>query len=308
MANRTHYEIPLFDVGVAGAGFRVENDGNELQRAAIDQYKDSDIKYVADLVAVVHGTMAPPAGKCEEGIVATSSGHSGVLLVIDFQFLSNPGKHRFKRVQLTVVFGREDDPIGSENEPIVKQIAPAGTFGMDEATQTQVDTASVNGSLEAGWSPVTLGIGGGFERTTTSSTKSHAILNGMTWIENRNKGPKNAALWDLRENRTLKNGVPAYLRAAILLELPEKTRFRAEVTMTADVDTFHKNVKRKVGAKTGLHPVYFDPSEAARLDLGPSPAPIVKTNLSGYNLDSIGFAKVCRLPGVKPKAEFVIDE
>ncbi|KAF2967459.1 hypothetical protein GQX73_g6087 [Xylaria multiplex] len=263
MSEKTHYEIPLFDIGVDGAGFRIDNDGNELQRPAIDQYKDSDI-----------------------------NGNRGVLLVIDFQFLSNTRKHRFKRVEITVAFARNDDPVGSPNEPIVRQLSPAGTFGMDETTQTQEGKIEVHGSLDVGWSPATLGLGSSFERMNTTNTKTYAILNGMAWIEGRNKAPKNAAIWDLQENSTLGNGVPAYLRAAILLELPDDARFRAEITMQADVGTFHRAVKRKVGAKTGLAPVYFDPSEGNAKDLGPAPEAIVKTNLSGYNLNSIGYVKV----------------
>ncbi|KAI0531584.1 hypothetical protein GGR58DRAFT_229277 [Xylaria digitata] len=303
MTERAHYEIPLFDVGVDGAGFRVENDGDELQRAAIDQYRDSDIKYMADLVAVVHGSMSP-AEQEDNDVVPAFGGHQvedtkafasgrkrGILLVIDFQFLSNPRKHRFKRVHITVAFGRNDDPIGSANEPVVKQLAPTGTFRMDEAMQTQVEKVEAHGSLEGGWNPATLGLGASFERTSTIDTKSYAILSGMSWIEGRNKGPKNAATWDLRENSTLASGVPANLRAAILLELPDEARFRAEITMAADVGVFRKKVKRTVGAKTGLHPVYFDPSETMKRDYGAPPEAVVKTNLGGYNLDSVGYAK-----------------
>lgn len=72
-----HYEVPLLDVGIDGAGFRIQNMPDELQRANIDQYKTSEIKYQADIVAVVHGTI-------------TAGGPPGVLLVIDFKFLSNP--------------------------------------------------------------------------------------------------------------------------------------------------------------------------------------------------------------------------
>ncbi|KAJ8127252.1 hypothetical protein O1611_g6385 [Lasiodiplodia mahajangana] len=261
MTEQTHYEIPLFDLGIDGAGFRVENDGDELQRAAIDQYKGSDIKYVADLIAVVHGTMTPTVGQQGEA-----------------EGLANkPG-------------GGTSEP--SPNGPIVKQLAPAGTFGMDEAAQTREEKIELHGSLEGGWNPITLGLGGSFERTSTTDTKTHAILKGVSWIEGRNRGAKNAATWDLQENRTLASGVPPHLRAAILLELPEEGRFRAEFHMTADVGAFHKKVKRRVGAKIGLDPVYFDPSETKKRDLGPPPEAVIKTNLSGCNLDSIGYAKV----------------
>ncbi|KAI0102609.1 hypothetical protein GGR51DRAFT_574067 [Nemania sp. FL0031] len=232
---RTHYEIALFDVGVDGAGFRVEYDGNELQHAAIDQYRDPDIK------------------------------------------------HRFKHAEITVAFVPVDEPIGNPDGPIVKHLAP------DEATQTRVGKFEAYGSLEGGWNPITPGLGGSFEQTSTTDTKSHAILKGVSWIEGHNKCAKNAATWDLRENLTLANGMSPTLRVAILLELPDERKFRAAASMTADVGMLHGKVKRRGGAKTGLDPVYFDPS--AGRDFEPPPEAAVRTNLSSCNLNYIGFAK-----------------
>ncbi|KAK4095828.1 hypothetical protein N658DRAFT_511736 [Parathielavia hyrcaniae] len=278
MTEQTHFEIPLFDVGVKGARFRVENVGGELQRPVLDQHKTSDIQYRADLVAVVHGTMTP-------------GGQRGVILAIDFHFISNPQQRRFKRVDISVAFGREDAPIGGAKEPVVEQMAPHGTFGMDEATQNRVDTLEMHGSAEGGLSLATLGIGSSYQRTTTVDTKTHAILHGTPWIEVRNSGRNNAAQWKIEENVTRKSGVPPQLRAAILLSLPDEGKFRAELSLTAKIGTFHSKLKRRVGANTGLQPVYFDPSPTTRIDLGPPLSDVDKTHLAACNLAQIGTAK-----------------
>ncbi|KAL6787038.1 hypothetical protein J3E68DRAFT_432071 [Trichoderma sp. SZMC 28012] len=277
MVEGIRYEIPLLDVGIEGAGFRIQNTPDELQRVHIDQYKTSDVKYQADVVAVVHGTITP-------------GGPRGVLLVIDFKFLSNPQRCRFKRVEISIAFGRKSNGIGGRDEPIVKDLAPRGTFRMDEATQTKTDTLESNVSLQGGCSLATLGVGGSFQRTTTMDIKSHAILNGMSWIEGRNEGTKNAAQWEVMENRTLRVGVPARLRTAILLELPDEAKFRAELQLTADIGTFRQKIKRKVGAHTKLDPINFDPSEARRFDLGPTLQDVDKTNLAACCINAIGSA------------------
>ncbi|QYT02971.1 hypothetical protein H0G86_009950 [Trichoderma simmonsii] len=262
MVEVIHHEIPLLDLGIEGAGFRIQNTPDELQRVHIDQYKTSDIKYQADIVAIVHGTITP-------------GGPLGVLLVVDFKFLSNPQRCRFKRVEISIAFGRENNAIGGRDEPIVKDLAPCGTFRMDEATQTKTDTLESDVSLQGGCSLATLSVGGSFQRTTTMDIKSHAILN---------------AQWEVMENRTLRVGVPAHLRTAILLELPDEAKFRAELQLIADIGTFRQKIKRKVGAHTKLDPVNFDPSETMRFDFGPTLQDVDKTNLGACCINVIGSA------------------
>lgn len=280
MSEQTHFEIPLFDIGPEGAGFRVDNEpgGNGLQRQHGDQYKSSDVMYQANLFAVVHGTMTP-------------DGKRGVLIVMDFHFVSNPQGRRFKSVDISVAFGRKDEPIGGVKEPVVMQIAPHGTYGMDESTQTQEDTFEAHGSAQGGASLATLGIGGSFQRKLLTDKKNYAMLHGLPWIEVRNAGEWNSAKWHIKENRILKNGVPAQLRTAILLSLPEESTFRAELAMEADIGGIFK-LKRTVSAWTGLQPIYFDPSKAKRVDLGPALNDVNKTNLIACNLTSMGSAKV----------------
>lgn len=282
MSDNTAFEIPLFDVGPEDAGFRVENelDANgdpKLQRDRVDQHKTSDIMYQANIFAIVHGTMTP-------------KGKPGVLIIMDFHFVSNPQGRRFRTVDITVAFGREDRPIGSADEPAVVQMAPHGTFGMDEYSRTQEDTMEIHGSAAASSTLASLGIGGSFQRKLIDEKKSYAVLDGIPWIEVRNEGAWNSAKWHIRENRKLKNGVPPQLRTAILLSVPENTKIRAELNTEAKIGNLQK-MERKVGARTGLHPVYFDSSEGKKLDLGPTLKDVDKTNLSACDLAAIGVAK-----------------
>lgn len=286
---RTQFEIPLFDVGTKGAGFRVdnvvdENDDPELQRSKVDQwqYKSSDVKYQANLFAVVHGTLTP-------------DGPRAVLIVVDFRFFSDPQERRFQNVDITMAFGRADSVLGGPKEPVVVQLAPEGAFVMDESTETQEDTVEAHVSAEGGVSLANLGIGSSFQRKVTKVNKDYATLHGMGWIEVRNTGEWNSAKWHIQENSKLRNGVPPSLRAAVLLSLPDEGKFRAEITTKADIGSW-KKMDRKVGATTGLQPVYFDPSfeppEGQRKDLGPELTDVVKTNLAACQLASIGAAKV----------------
>jgi hypothetical protein len=149
MSEKTHFEIPLFDIGPDGAGFRIENDGDELQRKHGDQYQDSDLMYQAGLFSVTHGMITP-------------EGNRGALIIMDFHFISVPQGRRFKHVDITVAFGREKLPIGSsDKEPIVIQMAPHGAFALDESAEQEV-TVEAHGSAQGGPSLATIGIGGSF--------------------------------------------------------------------------------------------------------------------------------------------------
>jgi hypothetical protein len=285
---QTKFKIPLSDVSKKGAGFRVNNksdiDGNpELQRQHVDQYKSSDIDYQADLYAIVHGTVTP-------------TGDRGVLIVIDFHFTSTPKGKRFRDVKLCVAFGRGDEAIGSANDPVVRQIAPHGTFAMDASTQKREETWEGHASADAPASLAKLGIGGSYSRKTTTDDKFYSILNGKPWIQVRNDGDWNSADWHITENRKLKHGVPPSLRAAIIISMPEEGKFRAELGMVAKIGGWFNflKVKRTVGANTGLQPVYFDTTEGKRKDFGPHLEDVDKSNLLECKLQTIGGAKVSR--------------
>jgi hypothetical protein len=285
----------LFDIGPEDAGFRVDNrlDENgvpELQRKEVDQFRTSDVMYQAKLFAVVHGTIKPDG---TPGTVAKP----GVLIVMDFNFVSNPEGRRFKGVEITVAFGREDSAIGDTKEPEVLQLAPEGTFAMDESIETQEDTVEGHVSAQGGSSLASLGIGGSFQRKVTKSNADYSLLHGMGWIEGRNEGAWNSAKWIIREHRKQKSGVPPKLRTAILLSVPEGGRFRAELTTEADIGFWSGKVKRKVGARTGLQPVYFDTTDGKQLDMGPKLEDVVKTDLGGCKLGSIGRAEVSQSTG-----------
>jgi hypothetical protein len=280
-SEETNFSFPLFDVGPDGAAFRLDNEVDELQREHWAQYRDSNLSYQAELFAVTHGTIVP-------------EGNQAVLLILDFHFAGSIQQgRRFKHVELTVAFGQKGQPIGQRPDPIVKQIAPAGTFGMDGTKESVEQVAEGNANVNAGPSLATVGIGGRYQKTTTVDHMKYATLHGKKWIQKRNRGTQNAAIWTLDENHVSKNGVPPQLRAAILVEVPQDCGpFKAELTVKANVDLLYA-IGRSVRSTTYIAPVYFDTKDGKWPDFGPSLEDITANNLTECNLESIGAAKVC---------------
>ncbi|KAH7310221.1 hypothetical protein BKA65DRAFT_167607 [Rhexocercosporidium sp. MPI-PUGE-AT-0058] len=278
-SEETNFSFPLFDVGPEGAAFRLDNEVDEIQREHWAQYRDSNLSYQAELFAVTHGTIVP-------------NGNHAVLLILDFHFAGSiQDGRRFKHVELTVAFGQKDRPIGQKPDPIVKQMAPVGTFGLDTTKESVEHVAEGNANVSAGPSLATVGIGGRYQKTTTVDHMRHAMLHGYRWIHKRNRGTQNAAVWKLDENHASKNGVPPQLRAAILIEVPQDCGpFKAELTVKANVDALYA-IGRAVRSTTHIAPVYFDKKDGQWPDFGPSLKDITTNNLTGCDLESIGAAK-----------------
>ncbi|KAG5772699.1 hypothetical protein H9Q72_001199 [Fusarium xylarioides] len=275
----TSYLFPLLDVGPEDAGFRLQNEPDELQRKHVAQFQSSDITYQADLFAVVHGTIEP-------------NGNHGVLIILDFQFYGSvAGERRFKHIKVAVAFGRKDKNIGDRHDPIVLQMAPDGPFRMDETKEGVETVVEGNASLSGGPSLATLGIGGSYQRTTTVDNTRYTTLNGQKWTNGRRYGKKNTAIWRINENPVSKDGVPPKLRAAILIEIPESCGpFKAELTVDAKVDVLYQ-AERILRSSRYIAPVYFDKQDGEWRNVGPSLADVAPDNLSGCNLSLIGTAK-----------------
>ena len=277
MSDDSQLLIPLFDTGPDGARFRVENYNDELQRKHIAQRQDSDLVVQADIFSVVHGTLTP-------------KGSSGTLIVMDFRFMgSRAAKRRFKNAEIKVAFGLDQQQIGSDNDPIVSQIAPHGTFAIDEAAEQDETTISMNATVGTGIGLATLGIGAGLEKKTTVDRKRYTMLHGLQWITGRNKGEQNTARWLIWENEIAKNGIPGLIRTAMLIQPQTDSRFKAEVTIKAQVDTLF-NTRSVLGQRL-VDPVLFG-MQSERKNMGPELQDVVDSNLAACSLAAIGVTEV----------------
>ncbi|KAI5840346.1 hypothetical protein BZA05DRAFT_414122 [Tricharina praecox] len=278
----TSFSIELYDVGEEGASFRCRNVSiDEFQRKQIAQQEDRRLSAQADLVSVVHGL---------------SNDEPATLIIIDFQFQgSRAGGRRFKSATIDLSFSSAAKGPGAYNDPIVRQIAPYGTFALNASLEQTETTVSVSASAEAGAGIATLGIGTGFERTTTIERQANTMLYGRRRIEGRNRGEQNAARWELVENPVDKRGIPHALRTAVLVEPRTTERFHAWITIKAEVDVLH-SLKGFFG-RSVVDPVYFGTAEQ-REDFGPRLVGLDVKDLASCNLEQLGEVEG-RVPGAQ---------
>jgi len=281
MAYETQFSIPLFDTGIDGSAFRCSNNQGEMQRKHIAQRKDSDLMVQADLLSVVHGTLTP-------------DGDPATLIVTDFCFVgSRSGGRRFRKALIEIGFGHDDQPIGSYLDPIVRQIAPNGTFVFDPSTEQKETTIFTNVTASTKMSLATIGIGAGFERRKTRDLKKYTRMCGRPWIAERTGGEQNTARWHVWENEIAKNGIPNLLRTAILVSPRTDGRFRAQFTISAEVDMRYSigGSIRKVLGKAVVDPVYFG-AKSKRKDMGLELHGLDTDNMAACDLDAIGLVEV----------------
>ncbi|KAF8244125.1 hypothetical protein K440DRAFT_610567 [Wilcoxina mikolae CBS 423.85] len=277
MDSVSEFTIPLIPMGDDRAAFRLQNSPGELQRPHIVQRDISDLTVQADLFSVMHGSDTPG------GLPAT-------LVVIDFRFLgSHSDGRRFRKAIIDICFARENEQAGNEFDPVVCQIAPYGTFAMNPSIQQQETTLSTTTSANTGLGLSTLGICAGFERKTTTEREKCTMLFGSRRIQGRTHGLKNSARWMLLENDFDRRGIPSLLRTAILINPRTSGKFRALVTIKADVNMVYSalsNIESLLG-KAVVDPVCFG-DESTRTPLGPELRDVDIQNMSACNLDTIG--------------------
>jgi len=105
----------------------------------------------------------------------------------------------------------------------------------------------------------------------------------------RNVGNYNAVSWSLLENATTKTGVPAALRAAVLLKREDEKHFKCVVKIDAVVDHRSK-LERMFGGKgkdPKDDPVIFNP------ELDPT------NKLRQYDVENLGAIDIQSLSDVK---------
>jgi len=242
-----------------------------IQRESIINSGERDSLVVqAHLVKVIHGTLSP-------------DGDPASLIVTDFKFVSLKASRRFKSAVISYRFASKNS---SSPDPEVRKIAPMGSISIRQSEKPIENLSrSVEVSLE---SPiptggVQVGLGATFSKSTETSMTISGSVNvgasttlGYSWDvaekkdrtsqarvagiarrEQRQDGEENTAVWSLTESGE-KNGIPTFMRAAILLKRENNDSFQATIEIKATADLAY-SLKRMLGGTPKGHPVNFDP-------------------------------------------------
>jgi len=253
--------------------YQTSTNPDLIQRESIINSGERDSLVVqAHLVEVIHGTLSP-------------NGNPASLIVTDFKFVSLKASRRFKSAVISYRFASKNP---SSPDPEVRSIAPMGSISLKQSEKPIENLSrSVEVSLESRIPPVPGGVQVGLEATfskltETSMTVSGSVMNvasatlGYSWDvaekkdrtsqarvagiarrEQRQDGEENTAVWSLTESGE-KNGIPTFMRAAILLKRENNESFQATIEIKATADLAY-SLKRMLGGTPKGHPVNFNP-------------------------------------------------
>ncbi|KAI0965232.1 hypothetical protein F4678DRAFT_453404 [Xylaria arbuscula] len=195
------FEIRLIESGDEGSDFRTQNDPSyPLQRTNVVERRGViDIR--CNCVDVIHGFL-------------NNDVSPATLLVYEFHFDPRKKARRISTVDIEFSFSSE-----SGQEPEVLKISNKGRMVLRPTSQ--METVTKGGEAKAGVNFLSAELGGfwKWENTIRRETKDATTIVGTIDLPHggRNYGAPNTAAWTLIENQTLKTGVPAYLRTAVLL-------------------------------------------------------------------------------------------
>lgn len=264
----TGFDIDLFPTGDEGSAFRTQNDPTDpYQRQNVIERKGAvDIR--CSCVDVVHGFLSPAAeAYC-------------TLLVLQFNFDPRKRSRRIASVHIELRFSG-DSP--GAPEPEVYDISPKGREGMSITSQHESHT--VGGELHVGSGGMagvdaggSMKIGGTIDRERKYAT----MVTGSVDLRGRNWGKANCASWTLLENPAVQTGLPALMKAAVLLKRRDEEKFRCDFTIKAKAD-WRSSMESMFGSTPADDPVLFDPT------LDPTTAIYDEMNLGAVDIKSISY-------------------
>ena len=217
----------------------------------------------ANIISITHGTMSP-------------GGDPATLLVFEFCF-SMQRSGRLTGYSITISF--EDSGGDVDLRPKVYRIAPKGVFALNKTqvirdikesgnVQAKVDSSSFGAGSDYAW-----------EMGETKGKEHFARLVGLTKII-KGVGMDDAAEWSLEEDNALakKEGVPAFLRTAVLLRRKADVPFSLLIKIWSEVD-----FKTSLHAFSGRKKV--DKMDPIQVDPGVNPKQLRVTSLGLEKVD-----------------------
>jgi hypothetical protein len=212
-------EIILLPEGEEESGFRTKNPpGKNFRNVMIDRGEALILR--ASIVGITHGTLAP-------------DGDPATLLIFEFRFVSMKSSRRFISSTITLQFAdASGDP---ELHPEVYRIAPEGSFALNKTTTVKKIKQSANAGLTAGFTFAGGNAGYTWEMEETKNREHWTRLSGVKKLF-REYGGDNAVIWSIEENKNEKDGIPSFLRTAVLIRREDDVPFTFTVNVRTEVD------------------------------------------------------------------------
>ncbi|PMD53608.1 uncharacterized protein K444DRAFT_618802 [Hyaloscypha bicolor E] len=265
-------EILLLEEGDPNSGFRTKNVPGDKARAVLIDRGDA-LTLRAALVSVTHGDFTP-------------NGDAATLLIFEFNFLSVKSARRFTSGMIILTF--EDASGNVKNRPEVSAIAPAGSFAINKSTSTRDVHQTFNASIKGNAAGAGGDLGYVWDTSKVEETQHATTLVGMKRLF-ADFGKDNGVIWTLEEDKVKKQGIPSFLRAAVLLRRKDDVPFRFTISVDTGVD-FEGKMRRLLGLEKPdpVDPVELD-GETDLEDLGissldPSVVDVDLTNMRDMDI------------------------
>lgn len=250
-------------------GFHTKNPPRQpFQRETI-HHDRSSVNIKCSLLDVAHGKWSP------------DSNSYATLIVFEFRFEPGKPSRRITSSTITVQFRGESE---DDDHPGVADLSLDGSYSLVPSTQEETITSGIDGNINISvLSSGQISLDKKHEKVVNRQTSDATYVSGSSCMIGVDWEPNNAVEWKLRENETLKTGVPAYLRAGVLLKRETRAKFKCTVDIDTKVDTMSQ-IGRWFGGKPEDDPVLFDPSFKATNRL----MEYDTENLSGVNMAVLG--------------------
>ncbi len=242
-------EILLLEDGDSHSSFRTQNvPGSTARRVLIDRGEALILR--VSLASVTHGDFSS----------SSRSNDGASLLVFEFRFLSMNPARRFKSARVELRF--EDASGNVRNRPEVWAIAPEGKVAVNRTTTTKdVEHQAAAGLTAGGLLSGAVGAEVGYVWEASQTVeKVHATTLAGTKRLTEKFGGDNSVVWKLEEDEVKKDGLPSFLRTAVLLRRRDDLPFRFAIDAEYKMD-FAGRVQTLFG---GQRP---DPVDPVQLDI-----------------------------------------
>ncbi|KAL7896113.1 hypothetical protein HDV63DRAFT_414474 [Trichoderma sp. SZMC 28014] len=248
----------------AGGTFRGKGDRNFYPKLLIDSGEKKQVK--AKLVRVIPGTF-------DEG------SDPAALLVFEFHF-HMPSGRRFKHSLITVTFEDEDGPSGLD--PEVHRISPEGRYALDKVTISKDVSHAIDATVNGGVDFAGMELGYHWKMHQKVENEHSGTLRGLS-RRLKTYGEETSAIWEIEEDPVAKEGIPTFLRTAIVLRLDDGSgRFH----FTVEIET-RENKLLFFGSKSSSRMV--DP-----FNIDPESIPLAKKeNIDTANLREADLSSQC---------------
>ncbi|KAJ4015292.1 hypothetical protein NW752_006747 [Fusarium irregulare] len=269
--------VDLYEQPIEEGEFRTKNeDGQQFRKRLID--RGEQLSTTVDIVSITHGSFAP-----EE----FSDGNDfATLIVYELRFVATGGR-RFKKA--TVKFKFEDAQKKTASDPVVHAVSPEGKWALNKTDTSRTIKWGANAGASIGSGPFAAEIGLVWEteriknRTYYTSLTGEKKLDRAGWV-----GGVNTAVWTLGENEDKSDGIPTFLRTAVLLRRPENRPFSFMVHVKTDVD-FVGTMKTLFGMekKDPIDPVVIHPGRGYRTITSLDPQAHDLTRMDELNIKTV---------------------